>query len=79
MGDTKINYNEQFGINIFKREICAELEEVFWQQMTNGLVLPDIETEADCKCCNMSAFMRRFEAMADRDIARKTFAGYGMD
>lgn len=71
MGDTKVNYHEQFGINTFKREICAELGEPFWQQMTNGIILPNIETEADCKCCNMRVFMHRFEAMADKATVQK--------
>lgn len=29
MGDTKIVYDEKFGITTFKREICAQLGEAF--------------------------------------------------
>ncbi|WP_300683581.1 hypothetical protein [Acutalibacter sp. 1XD8-36] len=65
MGDTNIKYNEKFGINTFKREICAELGGGFWDRLTDGLSLPDIDTEAACKCCRMRAFMERFENMAE--------------
>ena len=30
MGDTNLEYDESFGINTFKREICGELGEEFW-------------------------------------------------
>ena len=68
MGDTKISYDEQFGIRTFKREICSELGEPFWLELTDGLVLPDMETEAGCKCCNMHTFICRLEAMADEKL-----------
>ena len=71
MGDTKISYDEQFGIGTFKREICSELGEPFWLELTDGLVLPDMETEAGCKCCNMYTFICRLEAMADEKTVRK--------
>ena len=71
MGDTKISYDEQFGIRTFKREICSELGEPFWLELTDGLVLPDMETEAGCKCCNMHTFICRLEAMADEKTVRK--------
>lgn len=69
MGDTKISYDEQFGIRTFKREICSELGEPFWLELTDGLVLPNMETEAGCKCCNMHTFICRLEAMADEMLA----------
>ena len=71
MGDTKISYDEQFGIRTFKKEICSELGEPFWLELTDGLVLPDMETEAGCKCCNMYTFICRLEAMADEKTVRK--------
>ena len=39
--------------------------------LTDGLVLPDMETEAGCKCCNMHTFICRLEAMADEKTVRK--------
>lgn len=39
--------------------------------LTGGLVLPDMETEAGCKCCNMYTFICRLEAMADEKTVRK--------
>lgn len=47
MRDTKIDYSEQFGIATFQREICAELGEAFWEEMTKDLTLPDIDCECD--------------------------------
>ena len=70
MGDTKINYDEQFGMNTFRREICAALGETFWETLTDGMTLPDIETEGACHCANMRAFMKRFEKMADKETVR---------
>ena len=37
MGDTKIVYDEKFGIATFKREICAELGETFWNELVKIL------------------------------------------
>lgn len=71
MGDTKIVYDEAFGINTFKREITAELGEEVWNKLIDGMILPDIETECQCQCKNMYAFMKRFEEMADADTVKK--------
>ena len=71
MGDTKINYDEKFGMNTFKREICNAMGEKFWDTLTENLDLPDIETESSCQCRNMCAFMRRFEAVADQETVQK--------
>lgn len=70
MGDTNIEYDEKFGMNTFRKEICAALGTAFWDTLTDGLTLPDIETEGKCQCRNMCAFMRRFEEMADQEIVR---------
>ncbi|MDE6388056.1 MAG: GNAT family N-acetyltransferase [Lachnospiraceae bacterium] len=71
MGDTKIVYDEKFGINTLRREICWELGEKFWEKLTENMVLPDIETEGSCQCRNMCAFMHRLEEMADAPTVRK--------
>lgn len=71
MGDTRINYDEQFGIETFKRRICSELGESFWLKLADGLALPDMETEADCKCRNMYSFISRLETMADEKTVRR--------
>ena len=70
MGDTKIDYDEKFGINTFKREICATLGEDFWDILVKDINLPDIETEGKCSCCNMYVFMKRFEEMADAETVK---------
>lgn len=73
MGDTSISYSEQFGFHSFKREVCAELGESFWQELTEGLILPDLEHEAECQCRNMRAFMQRLETMADIKTVQRIF------
>lgn len=70
MGDTKINYDEKFGLNNFRCEVCSALGDEFWETLTDGLILPDIETENKCQCRNMYAFMSRFEEKADKEIIR---------
>ena len=70
MGDAKIDYNEEFGINTFKREICATLGEGFWEELVKDMVLPDIETEEKCQCCNMRRFIKRFEDVADAEMVK---------
>lgn len=70
MGDTKIVYNEEFGINTFKREICEALGEEFWDRLVKDIALPDMETEGKCKCHNMYIFMKRFEEMADAETVK---------
>lgn len=71
MGDTSINYDEEFSIHTFKREICAALGDEFWMALTKDIVLPDIENECKCKCCNMYTFMRRFEEIAGENTVKK--------
>lgn len=65
MEDTKTDYSEQFGIATFKREICAELGEAFWEELVKDLELPDIDCECSCQCRNMYLFMKRLEEMTD--------------
>lgn len=62
LGDTKINCDDGFGINTFRREICSALGEVFWEALTDDMTLPDIETEGNCQCGNMCIFSRRRKA-----------------
>ncbi len=71
MGDTKIAYSEKFGIGTFKREICAELGEAFWKELTEGLELPDIDTEGGRQCRNMYQFMVRLEGRAEKETVKK--------
>jgi len=70
LGDTKINYDEKFGLNNFRCKVCAALGDEFWETLTDGLTLPDIETESKYQCRNMYAFMSRFEEMADKETIR---------
>lgn len=62
------------GINTFKREICGELGEEFWNKLTEDLILPDMETEAQCQCCNMKAFMEKFDSMTDPETINRILA-----
>ena len=71
MGDTKIVYDEKFGIATFKREICAELGETFWSELVKNIELPDIDSECKCQCHNMYLFMKRFEEMTDEETLKK--------
>lgn len=71
MGDTKIVYDEKFGITTFKREICAELGEVFWNELVENMELPDIDSESKHQCHNMYLFMNRLEKMADEKTVKK--------
>ncbi len=70
MADTKIKYEESFGIGTFKREITAQLGEQTWEKIIDGIVVPDMKTEAKCKCANMALFMERFNAAADKQIVK---------
>lgn len=71
MGDTKIDYDEKFGMAVFKREICAELGEAFWNELVKNMELPDIASEHKCQCHNMYLFMKRFEEMTDKETLKK--------
>lgn len=61
----------QFGIDTFRREITAELGEGFWNRLTEGLTLPDIDREAGCGCRNMVRFLERLEHMAEPETVKK--------
>ena len=71
MGDTKIVYDEKFGLGIFKREICAELGEAFWNELVKNIELPDIDFECKCQCHNMYLFMKRLEEMTEEETLKK--------
>jgi hypothetical protein len=45
MSDTKIEYDDKFGIETFKREITGAFGEQAWRELTDGGIVPDIETE----------------------------------
>lgn len=70
MGDTSIVYSDKFGINTFKREICAALGEAFWNELVSKITLPEIDSECKCECHNMQIFMSRLEKMACADIVK---------
>ena len=55
--DGTIIYDEEFGILTFKREIVEQLSEKAWKDITIDNIIPDIATEAKCKCRNMVTFL----------------------
>lgn len=57
VGDTNIVYCGEFGIMTFKNEICAALGEKFWDELVDGITIPDIKSECTCQCKNMYLFM----------------------
>ena len=79
MGDTKIVYDEKFGIATFKREICAELGETFWNELVKNIELPEIDSEYKCQCHNMHLFMKRLEEMTDEETLKKYYTKCDMD
>ena len=71
MSDTSIIYSDKFGINTFKREICIALGEDCWNELVEGIDLPDIDNECKCQCRNMQVFMRRLEERADAETVKQ--------
>ncbi|WMJ89461.1 hypothetical protein [Anaerocolumna sp. MB42-C2] len=71
MGDINIEYSNKFGINTFKFEIINELGDEVWQELIKDSGIPDIDTEASCKCKNMAMFMERFDEIIDKQMAIK--------
>lgn len=70
MADTSIVYSETFGIGTFKREICSALGEAFWNELVDGITLPDIAQERHCQCRNMRILMERLEKKADAETVK---------
>ncbi|MDE5820444.1 MAG: GNAT family N-acetyltransferase [Lachnospiraceae bacterium] len=74
MGDTTINYEELgFGFHTFRKEICAELGEAFWDELVKDIELPDMNSECNCQCHHMYLFMKRLEEMTDKETLKKIF------
>ncbi len=72
MGDTAINYEELgFGFHTFRKEICAELGEDFWNELVENIELPDMDSECRNQCRNMYLFMNRLEEMTDKETLKK--------
>lgn len=71
MGDRNIEYSDKFGIGTFKYEIINELGDGVWHELIKDSHIPDIDTEASCKCKNMAIFMERFEKKIDKQMAKK--------
>ena len=71
MGDRNVEYSNKFGIGTFKNEIVNELGVEVWQELVKDNDIPDIDTEASCKCKNMAIFMERFDKVIDEQMAKK--------
>jgi hypothetical protein len=74
MSDTKIEYDDKFGIETFKREIVGSFGEQVWRELTDGGIVPDIETEHKCSCSNMAVFMERYDRIADKQTAKQVLS-----
>jgi hypothetical protein len=74
MADHSIEYSGEFGIDTFKHEIVKELGEKVWQELTFDGIIPNIDTESQCKCVNMVTFMERFDKITDKFVAKKILA-----
>lgn len=70
MSERKIVYDEKFNMCTFKRIFVEERGEDFWNELTEGLALPDIETESQCQCKNMYDFIKKLEFMTDKGTAK---------
>ncbi|MDO4357869.1 MAG: GNAT family N-acetyltransferase [Clostridia bacterium] len=68
-GFSNIEYGP-FGISTFEREIRAALGADFWDELTAGLEMPDIDGECRCGCRNMKAFMDRLEARVEPELLK---------
>lgn len=71
MGDRNIEYSETFGFGTFKHEIVKELGDEVWSELVKDIIIPDIDTESQCECRNMAAFMERFDKIVDKQTANK--------
>lgn len=70
----EVNYEELgFGFRTFRKEICAELGETFWNELVKDIELPDMDFECRCQCHNMYLFMKRLEEMTDKETLKKIF------
>jgi hypothetical protein len=74
MADLTIEYSGKFGIDTFKNEIIQEFGEKIWEELTYDGIIPNIETESQCKCINMITFMERFDKIANKHIAKKVLS-----
>lgn len=74
MSDRNIEYSDKFDMGTFKYEIINELGDGVWHELIKDIDIPDIDTEASCKCKNMAMFMERFEKNIDKQTAKKVLS-----
>lgn len=74
MSERKIVYDDKFGLSTFKRMIIEELGEKFWNELIEGMTLPDIDSESQCQCMNMYNFVRKLKTLIDDETIKKIFS-----
>jgi hypothetical protein len=54
-----------------KSEVLTKMGSHTWDTLTDGIGVPDINSESKCDCSTMREFMRRFDGMTDTATAKK--------
>lgn len=65
-----IEYNDEIIMDTFKDEVCKTLGGQAWDTLTDGIGVPDINTEYKCGCKTMREFIRRFDEITDAEAAK---------
>ncbi|NLO39589.1 MAG: hypothetical protein GX115_08985 [Ruminiclostridium sp.] len=66
-----IEYKSEIIINTLKSEVLTNMGNHTWDTLTDGIGIPDINSESKCDFSTMREFMRRFDGMADTATAKK--------
>lgn len=65
-----VDYSDSIIMDTLKGEICGKLGKEGWDALTTGIGTPDVHNEAKCGCRTMREFMKRFDDMTDKAMAK---------
>ena len=66
MSDYEVTWDDQTIIPTLKQLICDKLGNHAWKTLTEGICVPNPDTEGKCGCCNMRAIIERLEEMTNK-------------
>lgn len=66
-----IAYESDIIMDTMKNMVCEKMGNQAWNILTEGINVPDINKECECGCKNMHEFMRRFDKMTDKALAKE--------
>ena len=70
MSEYEVTWDDKKIIPTLKQLFRDKLGVQTWEKLTEGICVPDPDTERKCGCCNMRVIIKRLEKMADKETIK---------